>query len=894
MYERGSRFMLMAGFSAILLIFALSLQASAEAQARMDVTGFGATASYQLPIEGGQSYIPVDVLAKALRLGISEDGIYTVLRWAGKSVKVAKGTVYLGQTALPAPVTEIGGKLCFPVKGITAFGVRLTYDEKTGNSQVSIPRSQIIGMGKLPGDGPSVYYVQLTWAPSKVDSFVLSAPDRLVIDLSETIVDPQQSKDLAAAEATRIRASMNKPGVARVVLELTKAGAGGKVYQDKDDPTLIKISYPARVNSIKYLEGLGTAGYEIRGTAGFAYSSLETSEEGLKVFMPDFVPDKSLQVSGRGYRIVESGTFGSLVQLDPMGMVPGEPTFEGVLMTIPLRNAMTAIRIGMEGALVIRLEFAAPLKGFTAPEQTEMGKARITLSNVAAVVPIVLEGLSENGVSISLMEDADGSSNLMLSGLPSGIKSATASEDGKMLTLSFGGTVTGVTLIEDTRVTRATFTYAGQTAEARLESGQDGNSFLLIPGVTGTGKDIKKAYELAGKGELTWESTPEGLAGRLQLEEGYFPVLRQGKGLGTAVLDIGLSILGYEVQKSETSTKIIISSSGEIQPEVFRLREPDRLVIDLPGHVDGMQRSEELSDSGTVVKARSAQNTIGVARMVFDLTGYMGHTWSLAEDGSTVVITLADRLSGLKGRLIMIDPGHGGTDGGAIGNGLIEKEINLDIALRLRSLLEAQGATVVMTRSADSRVELTERSAMANLILPDAVVCIHANSVISEGPNGTETYYFNTEELSRELALSVQKSLVDRIKLTSRGIFSKDYHMVAATLSPAILVEVGFLSNRQDAIMLADSAFRQKAAEGIFDGVASYFGGTAQEKWASYKETLLSVTQSYRFGTGSAGWPGLMVYEPWVPEKPLTEVKDGMPPVAAPAKEPDQGVITNP
>ncbi len=886
--------MLMAGIAAILFVAMFASQAVGANEVKMDVTGFGTTASYQVIIDGGHAYIPVDVLARALRLGISEDGIYTVLRWAGKSLKVAKGTVYMGQAALPAPVAEIGGKLCFPVKGITAFGVKLAYDEKSGDYQVIVPRSQIVGMGRFPGDGPAVYYVQLTWAPSKVDSFVLSAPDRLVIDLSETTVDPQQSKDLTAAEATRIRASMNKPGVARVVLELTKAGAGGKVYQDKDDPTLIKVSYPARISSVRYVEGPGSVGYEIRGTAGFANSSFAESDGGLEVFMPDFIPDKSLQPSGRGYKLVDSGSFGSLVTLDLMGMVPGSPTFGPGLMTIPLRNAMTAIKVVNVGALIIRLEFVSPLKGFTKPDEREEGKAAITLSDVAAIVPLQLEGLSENGISIALQENPDGSANLMLSGLPSGIKSATASEDRKVLSLSFGGTVTGVSISEDTGVTRATFTYAGQTSEARLESDQDGRIVLVFPGITGTGKGVEKSYELKGKGKVTWESTPEGIAGRLELNEGYMPVLRQGKGPGTAVVDIGLSILGYEVQRSDTSTRILVSSSGAVQPEVFRLREPDRLVIDLPGHVDGLPRSDELTDSGIVAKARSAQNTIGVARMVFDLTRYMGHTWSLAEDGRTVVITLADKLSGLKGRLIMIDPGHGGTDGGAVGNGLIEKDINLDIALRLRTLLEYQGATVVMTRSSDSRVELSERSQMANLLLPDAVICIHANSVISEGPNGTETYYFNAQELSRELALSVYKSLVDRIKLTSRGTFSKDYHMVTATLSPAILVEVGFLSNKQDALMLSDASFRQKAAEGMFDGIASYFGGTAQEKWAAYRETLLSSAQSYRFGAGSAAWPGLMVYEPWMPEEAAVEPKDGAGSEADPAKEPGQGTETNP
>nr|HPI02008.1 N-acetylmuramoyl-L-alanine amidase [Bacillota bacterium] len=283
--------------------------------------------------------------------------------------------------------------------------------------------------------------------------------------------------------------------------------------------------------------------------------------------------------------------------------------------------------------------------------------------------------------------------------------------------------------------------------------------------------------------------------------------------------------------------------------------------------VEGQQKFDEILKGG-ILRVRSGQNTIGVARLVFDLDKYIGHTWSPSAEGFGIDIELAEKLSGLLGRLILIDPGHGGKDGGAVGNALKEKDVNLDISLRLRALLETQGAVVIMTRSDDTKVELLERANIANLLLPDAIVCIHANSVISQLPNGTETYYFNNDTLSKELADSVHKSLVDRIRLTNRGLFKKEYYMVKETYSPSVLVEVGFLSNAQDAAMLSDQAFRAKAAEGIYDGLVSYFSGSAQEAWASMRENLYLASSVPSYQMPTALWPGLYIERPWKAEMP--------------------------
>jgi N-acetylmuramoyl-L-alanine amidase len=180
----------------------------------------------------------------------------------------------------------------------------------------------------------------------------------------------------------------------------------------------------------------------------------------------------------------------------------------------------------------------------------------------------------------------------------------------------------------------------------------------------------------------------------------------------------------------------------------------------------------------------------------------------------------------------VIDPGHGGTDPGAVKDGVYEKDINLDIALRLRQLLDASGARTVMTRSDDSSVQLSERSRVANEAVPDAIISIHCNSTTWDiFPSGTESYYFNTVPYSQELAALVHTCVVRELQLMDRKVRRGDYHMVRETSAPAVLVEVGFMSNGVDLQKLRDPEFRQKAATGMFKGLSMYLGSDMFRKW---------------------------------------------------------------
>jgi N-acetylmuramoyl-L-alanine amidase len=202
--------------------------------------------------------------------------------------------------------------------------------------------------------------------------------------------------------------------------------------------------------------------------------------------------------------------------------------------------------------------------------------------------------------------------------------------------------------------------------------------------------------------------------------------------------------------------------------------------------------------------------------------------------------------------VIAIDPGHGGGDPGAIGilprgtltglkqrtdgrgrNLLLEKDVNLDVARRLRRWLQRRGYRTVMTRTKDRaggdrpfttvRNDLQARVDIANQAAASLFVSIHMNSARSGAARGAETYRFTVSgPAAAGLAGAVQDRLITRTGLPSRGVKRAGFFVLKHTVMPAVLVEGGFLSNAVDARLLATNAFRARVAAGIGEGVDTY------------------------------------------------------------------------
>jgi N-acetylmuramoyl-L-alanine amidase len=171
---------------------------------------------------------------------------------------------------------------------------------------------------------------------------------------------------------------------------------------------------------------------------------------------------------------------------------------------------------------------------------------------------------------------------------------------------------------------------------------------------------------------------------------------------------------------------------------------------------------------------------------------------------------------------VVIDPGHGGRDPGAIGlRGIQEKDIVLAISQGVARELERQGIGVVMTRSRDEFISLQGRVRKAEAVNATIFVSIHANSIGlgRPGVNGLETYHYAT---GLPLARSIHRSILRRLNVKDRGVRRARFYVLRKTSMPATLVEVGFVTGAQDSRQLASPSYRQRMAEAIAAGIIAY------------------------------------------------------------------------
>jgi N-acetylmuramoyl-L-alanine amidase len=184
----------------------------------------------------------------------------------------------------------------------------------------------------------------------------------------------------------------------------------------------------------------------------------------------------------------------------------------------------------------------------------------------------------------------------------------------------------------------------------------------------------------------------------------------------------------------------------------------------------------------------------------------------------------------LKGQVVFLDPGHGGTDDGAVypyseSSEVKEKDLNLAIAIRLAELLQQSGMQVVMTRQDDSTVQLDERVEMVNGSQAALLVSIHQDSHPDASNNGTNTIYYSSDKMSENEVASekaaqvIQANLMKHLDTQDRGTSQAKFRMLSDTQVPSIITNIGYLSNESDRELLLNPDFQQKAALALHDGI---------------------------------------------------------------------------
>ena len=309
--------------------------------------------------------------------------------------------------------------------------------------------------------------------------------------------------------------------------------------------------------------------------------------------------------------------------------------------------------------------------------------------------------------------------------------------------------------------------------------------------------------------------------------------------------DAPVRITGLSVNNlSDTVTQVIIKATGTTRYRTLTLKEPNRLALDLAGA--GLEAGLEnvgTSDSPLVRAVRAGIVHAGKAdfgRVVIDLAKIVDYsiTTQPGSDGTTYLVNLETgaprpRIEGngsLRGKIVMVDPGHGGSDSGALGaGGAMEKVITLQIGKRLAEVLRSSGATVYMTRDGDTLPSVQARPAMANSINADYFISVHCDS---SGPanshSGTTVYYHAQNAVCRRLASDISRRVGDVSGIPVLGTrsdtvrFQTGFGVLRASMMPAVLVETGYINNVKDLAKIADPAIQQSIAEGITAGLIDF------------------------------------------------------------------------
>lgn len=314
--------------------------------------------------------------------------------------------------------------------------------------------------------------------------------------------------------------------------------------------------------------------------------------------------------------------------------------------------------------------------------------------------------------------------------------------------------------------------------------------------------------------------------------------------------------------------RIDLVTDAGVSPRASVVPNPTRIIIDLPNTTVGRAKNEKRINGVYVKEMRVAQFNKTTTRVVLELSkrytispakleiqGLAPNRWTVklpsffpvkdADPKSQTLVSVAVPPPKLPSpttspttssgpsipvspgaKVVAIDPGHGGRDPGAVGNGLYEKNVVFSISQDVITELRRRGINAISTRTSDIEIDLQPRVDKAEGVRANVFVSIHANAISLSRPdiNGLETYYYASSSGYR-LARNIHNSVLQSVSISDRGIRQARFYVLRQTSMPAVLVETGFITGARDSANFKSESYRKQMAIAIANGIINYLQG---------------------------------------------------------------------
>lgn len=672
-------------------------------------------------------------------------------------------------------------------------------------------------------------------SPVEPKMFKLKEPDRLVIDLKDTFWDGgKKILDVVSDRISSVRWAQNSvhPDNVRVVVDLKMNVAHEVATENNGNKIIVRFGNPGDSSSVierspspeaanilaATIESSGRKAIELSVSKPESVIEEEKTEISLSPYSKEIIPSSRI----KSPPFAKLKTFSVYVNGKKMN-IGRKPVF--------VKNTLMVPAVGFLSFCGFETSFDKKIKTLTARQSTEVEVRMTSGSNI-----ITVNG-KERTMQAAVQKKAG---KLFIPLIP------TAKWAGLGAVWDKGAKA----LYISPRITKISWEDVGGTKSVLMTASSKVPTFeteekdrpmifvLKIPNfILDVDTEKISVKEDGIKGIKSFQSGGDIKVGIYLEEKQASRIMQNDKQI---IISFPPMVTAVTFTEESESVKIKIASTKPVLFETRRLSDPERIIIDIPEAIYAGPNHIEIGKGGVLrVRASQFKTDPVVSRVVVDLAKEQAFNAVLSDDNRyfSLGVEKGDisapqearpaklkKEKILRGKVIVIDPGHGGSDPGAFGasgDRVKEKDLNLATAKKLIRMLSDAGAVPFLSREEDAEISLAGRVEFARNNKADILICMHYNSSFRSDISGTETYYYNPN--SKLLASLIHRDIVSELGRQDRGLAQVKFYVIYNSPMPSVLVEPVYLSNSDEERLATDADFQEKVAKAIFDGIKQYF-----------------------------------------------------------------------